>query len=155
MSFNLDNIPARESIGGMQGLRYSTKPAEFLKPQGYNLKPQWGAKLFETMDSNDRQEFDEESIETARFLDEKKSLAGKSRDGDLKGVVQDYEDRPRLAFDPVSAYQKEKAGHAAYDSGRFSGGDDLLKAKPRGFHMPAATLSQPNPYHLGLQVKLN
>lgn len=158
MSFNISNIPQRENLRGFEGLAYKTKPAETLKEFGYEYKPAWGAKLFETMEKKDADTFGEEVIEAARFLDEKKTLAGKSRDGDLKNIVADYEDRARLTFDPVSEYQQKQSGHASYDSGKFNGGVEGGEAKLRGngqkFAVPVATLSQPNPYHVNTNIRL-
>ena len=155
MSFKLDNIQERDSLAGFQGLRYAAKPSEFLKPQGYQpQKPQWGPKLFETMNEQDKKQFEEEDIEAARFLDSKKALAGKSRDGDLKNIVTDYEDRPRLAFDPVSADQKEQSGAASYDSGQYAGGENLLNGKGAAFSVPVGSMANPNPYRTSLDIRL-
>jgi len=148
--FKIDNISQREGRGGLDGLRYSKRPAANVPTQDIGRpEPTFGKKVFQTMKEGDRVTFEEEVIEKSRFLDAKKSLAGK-RD------VSEFEDRDVLSFDPVSQYKQESVGALSHDSGKFQGGESG-ETYLRGGKNPDGrftTLQQPNPYHTDINKRI-
>jgi hypothetical protein len=149
--FPIDAISRRDGRGGLDGLRYSKRPAVHVKPVALGQKPPtFGSKVFKTMSASDRVAFEEETIERSRFLDAKVNLAGK-RD------VSEFEDREVLRFDPVSKYKQEMVGALSHDSGKFQGGE-TGESYLRGGKNPdgrPTTLKQPNPYHVALSNRIH
>jgi hypothetical protein len=148
--FKIDNISQREGRGGFDGLRYSKRPEANVPTQDIGRpEPTFGSKVLKTMTDNDRVTFEEEVIEKSRFLDAKKSLAGK-RD------VSEFEDRDVLKFDPVSQYKQDMVGALSHDSGKFKGGESGESFLRGGKNADGrfTTLQQPNPYHTDLSKRI-
>ena len=117
MPFDFHNIQQREGRSGKTGLRYAKKPESTIPPNAFlSTQPPFpGKSVAKTLSQQDRNLFDEETVERQRFMDGKLSLAG-TRD------VSSFEDRTVLRFDPVEDYAAEQAGHATYNSGRHQSG---------------------------------
>lgn len=151
MLFKTEQIAQREGRDGFTGLTYAKKPQATVPPSEHLMRqPTFpGDKILKTMPAEAANRFSEEVVERQRFLDAKTNLNGK-RD------VSSYEDRTVLRFDPVEQYEKERCGHATYDSGRHQSGTrgDQAFMSP-GTELPEGrgkftTLERQNPYQLKL-----
>ncbi len=148
--FNYYDIAKRDSRGGYSGLAYARKPTSAPVKGSFDHKNTFSTDAVkETMSSEDRNRFEEETIERQRFMDAKTTLNGKKD-------VSEFEDRTVLKFDPIDDYSKNESGYSAYDSGKYQSGTEgdvaFLKGgeyvKGRGRF---TTLVKQNPF----QVKLS
>lgn len=151
MPFKTEQIAQRDGRDGFTGLTFAKKPAAVVPPSEHLMKqPTFpGDKVIKTMGTSDANRISEEVIERQRFLDAKTALNGKKD-------VSSYEDRSVLRFDPVEQYEKERSGHATYDSGRHQSGAKGDQAFMKGgTELPEGrgkftTLERQNPYQLKL-----
>ncbi len=157
MTFHLEQVSKRQGRDGKTGVRYSKKPIATVPPNQTMMAkaPDVDAsKITAVVNTTAANRFREKTIERERFIDGKPSLAGKRN-------VSSYEDRTQLRFDPVEQYNKEKSGHATYDSGRHQSGTRGDQAFMRnGTLLPEGrgkftTLERQDPYQLKLPAAIN